>query len=406
MTPRLLLALSVLLCLLAVASAIPLTSRDSLLRSSGGRGRVHGALNRRLTREQATQQSLGDAQPQWLTQTLDHSNLASTATFQQRFYVNTSAYNPSAPRVFLMIGGEGPISPAFVGNHFIVADLAVQYGAVITSLEHRFYGQSVPNGDSSSENLRFLSSAAALEDLVVFRQHLSKIYNLPSNTVWIVFGGSYSGSLAAWARAKYPNLFHGAFATSAPLQAQLEFHQYFDVVARSVGPQCAANLKASTRELEYMLQTDRVSLQQMFQLCSPIVTDHDVANFVETLTGPIANIVQYNEDNNAYEMYDIPHMCARLESAPTLLRGLISIWSDAQNFANNTACTDISYDNMIAEMQATSDARSWTYQTCAEFGWFQNAIADGLQPFSTRISLDFYTQQCNDIFKGPFSLTA
>lgn len=43
------------------------------------------------------------------------------------------------------------------------------------------------------------------------------------NQKWIVFGGSYPGSLAAWAREKFPELIHGAISSSGPLLAKVDF---------------------------------------------------------------------------------------------------------------------------------------------------------------------------------------
>ena len=44
-----------------------------------------------------------------------------------------------------------------------------------------------------------------------------------TNPRWIVFGGSYSGSLAALFRLRYPDLTLGAVASSAPIQAKTDF---------------------------------------------------------------------------------------------------------------------------------------------------------------------------------------
>lgn len=40
--------------------------------------------------------------------------------------------------------------------------------------------------------------------------------------------------LAGWARLKYPHLFHAAVSSSSPLQAQLDFPQYNEVMRDSL----------------------------------------------------------------------------------------------------------------------------------------------------------------------------
>lgn len=77
--------------------------------------------------------------------------------------------------------------------------------------------------DLSTKNLQYLSSEQALADLAKFITGMNKAYQLPANVKWIAFGGSYPGSLAAWLRAKYPHLVHGAMSASGPLLAKVDF---------------------------------------------------------------------------------------------------------------------------------------------------------------------------------------
>jgi len=72
-------------------------------------------------------------------------------------------------------------------------------GGMSVGLEHRFYGKSVPNNDTSLSNLRYLTSTQALADAAAFRAYFANKYNT-LNSKWIIVGGSYSGCLSAWLR--------------------------------------------------------------------------------------------------------------------------------------------------------------------------------------------------------------
>lgn len=71
------------------------------------------------------------------------------------------------------------------------------------------------------KSLAFLSSEQALADLASFIEAMGD--KLSQGTRWIVFGGSYPGSLAAWVRARYPHLVHAAMSASGPLLAISDF---------------------------------------------------------------------------------------------------------------------------------------------------------------------------------------
>jgi lysosomal Pro-X carboxypeptidase len=79
----------------------------------------------------------------------------------------------------------------------------------------------MPFGDDSfnttSGNLRYLNVPQVMEDYVALLTYLKEQDTTLQNKATIVFGGSYGGMLAAWLRMKYPSMFQGALASSAPV---------------------------------------------------------------------------------------------------------------------------------------------------------------------------------------------
>eukprot|EP00455_Lapot_gusevi_P048721 TRINITY_DN678_c0_g1_i1.p2 TRINITY_DN678_c0_g1~~TRINITY_DN678_c0_g1_i1.p2 ORF type:complete len:236 (+),score=81.52 TRINITY_DN678_c0_g1_i1:52-759(+) len=145
-----------------------------------------------------------------------------------------------------------------------------------------------------------------------------------------------------------------------------------------------------------MSPAGRSSLQSMFNTCTPIVTDNDVSMFFEALSDPIAGIVQYNDDNNKYQPMNITQMCNILNHDADPLVALSELVKQINAF-QNTTCVEVDYNQYIKDMQATTAGRSWTYQTCVEFGFYQTGESAN-QPFSKYISLPWFLNQCKDIF--------
>lgn len=121
---------------------------------------------------------------------------------------------------------------------------------------------------------------------------------MPSDIKWIVFGGSYAGSLAAWARLKYPYLVHGAVSSSGPLLAKVDFEgkylmnfyyrdqqntglnsilntffffkEYFQVVRDSLNSynkKCTSNVALANQELDIFIKSEsgREKITKTFQ---------------------------------------------------------------------------------------------------------------------------------------------
>ena len=171
---------------------------------------------------------------------------------------------------------------------------------------------------------------------------------------------------------KYPNLFVGSIASSAPVQAQLDFPEYFEVVSQSVGSDCSNLIKAAQQEINNLLQTSNGigKLVQAFNICTPMVTPNDIANFQSAVSGPFAETVQYNDDAGR-NAFDIKTICNLMSNEPDPLAGLLDVWNAYNTNSGQAGCTDVNYDNYIQSMMDTSAGRSWTWQTCIEFGYFQ-----------------------------------
>lgn len=80
------------------------------------------------------------------------------------------------------------------------------------------------SGDLSTANLRFLTSRQAIEDIANFIRGQNSQSRI-ENPCWVLVGGSYAGTLAAWSRQLNPELTVGAVASSAPMLPIVDFYR-------------------------------------------------------------------------------------------------------------------------------------------------------------------------------------
>ncbi|KAM5163722.1 putative serine protease K12H4.7 [Mantella aurantiaca] len=355
---------------------------------------------------------------QWFEQRLDHFNGADTRVWKQRYFINDSFTSDDGP-IFLMIGGEGAANPAWMtqGTWMIYAE---KMRALCFLLEHRFYGKSHPTENMSVENLRYLSSRQALADLAHFQVVMTEKLGL-GNRKWIVFGGSYPGCLAAWYRLKFPHLAHAAVASSAPLQAVLNFSEYLDVVQSSLArnhSDCPKLVKEASDTLIVALgfKENYEKITHDFNLCKPleINSEMDLAFFLDTLAEYIMDVVQYNNDNREFEgvkntNLTIQVICDIMANQSWGYDIYVEVLHRILN-ATQEKCIEASYQTYIQDMRdcrwegaASAGGRQWMYQTCTEFGYFQSSDSTS-QPFSG-FPLSYHVQQCSDIFGSEFNLS-
>lgn len=72
----------------------------------------------------------------WLEQTIDHFNFRPQGTFQQRYYVDDSAWEKNGP-ILLYTGNEAPID-VFIQNTGVMWEIAPVVKGLIVFAEHRY----------------------------------------------------------------------------------------------------------------------------------------------------------------------------------------------------------------------------------------------------------------------------
>eukprot|EP00026_Physarum_polycephalum_P008650 Phypoly_transcript_08744.p1 GENE.Phypoly_transcript_08744~~Phypoly_transcript_08744.p1 ORF type:complete len:444 (+),score=66.79 Phypoly_transcript_08744:144-1475(+) len=345
------------------------------------------------------QQGQTDYPAQWFEQTVDHFNAEDTRTFQQRYYVNPTYWNKQSGLVILYINGEGPVFAPPNDPTDEVVLLAQHYNAIIVTLEHRYYGLSVPFTNLSTENLQYLSSKQALFDLanfvVNFTDSLSPAAeNLELPYSIITIGGSYSGALSAWFRLKYPQITVASVSSSGVVNAILDFTAFDEQVARSVGEECANAMRLVTQQVEAAILAGGDTSAQM-KASFGAETLVDDGDFFYFLADSMAEGVQYGYQETECNM--LLNAISNNESVvAAYINYTTTVWGGVMGIPAEYAT---SWQQNITVDENKAD-RQWWFQTCTEFGYFQNAPAEGAIR-SQFVNMTYHRTHCANVFGMP-----
>lgn len=147
---------------------------------------------------------------------MDHSD-PSSGLYSQRYYASTSSFLGPGHPIFLVMGGEGQITPETgLFYPFVVDTLAGELGAAVLQPEHRFYGESQP-APKTNENLsRLMTPAQALLDATSLAASFRASHGCgergsPAYCPVIAVGGSYPGFLAFALRLAHPEVVDASY---------------------------------------------------------------------------------------------------------------------------------------------------------------------------------------------------
>ncbi|RUS12720.1 peptidase S28, partial [Endogone sp. FLAS-F59071] len=225
----------------------------------------------------------------------------------------------------------------------------------------------------------------------------------PPTTPWIIMGASYGGALSAWAKHEYPDLVFAAIASSAPVEARYYFWEYFEPIRRGAPPHCRNSIINTVKYVDSVLFGKNAkkiqSLKARFGL--PNVTHND--DFAAALIIPIWNWQSLAPNS----VNQFTYFCEFFDKAKTEPDQITAYASYMTGYVKNLTCpdqdecfgthnprlpryTDISLDNA---------ARSWTWQLCYEFGFWQSAPPKGYPTLvSTLYTPEYSERQCRFYF--------
>ncbi|KAL3583479.1 hypothetical protein D5086_014540 [Populus alba] len=311
--------------------------------------------------------------------------------FPQRYYEFLDYFRiPDGP-IFLEICGESSCN-GIVNDYISV--LAKKFGAAVVSLEHRYYGRSMPFKSTTTENLRFLSSKQALFDLAVFRQYYQESLNLKLNRTsvenpWFVFGGSYAGALSAWFRLKFPHLTCGSLASSAVVLAIHNFTEFDQQIGESAGAECKATLQETTQLVEERLASNKQAVKTLFD-AAELEIDGDFLYFLAD-----AAVIAFQYGNP-----DI--VCSTLVKAKNNGDDLVEAYAKyvkeyyLGTFGSTVQTYNQKYLKDTSLNKHTGD-RLWWFQVCTEVAYFQVAPSnDSIR--SSKVDARYHLDLCKNVF--------
>lgn len=198
------------------------------------------------------------------TSKIDNFNTSDTRTYQQRYWVDDQYWDNKTGPVFMFICGEGRCKPPTTRGY--PYQICQDVKCLFYVLEHRYYGESQPFPDWSTDSLKYLNATQALADLNTFMttmdQEIQQKYG-GSQRKWVTIGGSYPGALSAWFKHEYPNTATVSWSSSGVILPIRNFTDFdldiWEATSRS-GPGCPAAITNITNYVQLAI-TDQLTEQ-------------------------------------------------------------------------------------------------------------------------------------------------
>ncbi|PFH52555.1 hypothetical protein AMATHDRAFT_1958 [Amanita thiersii Skay4041] len=347
-------------------------------------------------------------------QLIDHDN-PSLGTFKQR-----------GP-IILMTPGEANADgyDGYLTNRTINGRIAQQQSGSTIVLEHRFYGLSNPKPDLSVGSLQLHTLQQAVDDLVYFANNVhlpmpdgDKLS--PANAPWVLVGGSYSGALTSWTMVNKPGVFWAGYASSAVVEAILDFWEYFEPIRQNMPKNCSSDVQAVIEHIDQVFISGNTtaiqSIKDLFGMGRMTHLD-DVAGSLRNNLWDWQSLQPTSGSNSLFfkfcDALEVKNGVPAPESGWGLDNALTAWGSYFKKTYLRLLCGSTSVEDCLGTYDTTQPywtdtsidnaGRSWFWIVCNEVGYLQARAPDDQPSLVTRLVQPPYDlRQCQQMFPAAF----
>ncbi|CAG9333894.1 unnamed protein product [Blepharisma stoltei] len=343
----------------------------------------------------------------YYNQTIDHFHIPvqEAGVFSQRYYVIDDYWNVASGPIFLYLCGESECKGVTsTTKSLFPLQVAKENAARYISLEHRYYGVSIPINNTGlfQQIFQYHDVDQALADIAQFIRYMNfQMQEIRKTTIppkWVVIGGSYAGALSAWFRTRYPNLATAAWASSAVVRPILDFSDFDKQVYISTaksGQNCVDSIKSVNNLIQSQYIAGNMTvITDLFNATSVFSNDPDQITVLWYIADTMAEMVQYGKR---------VELCQALNSASSPWDKLkqVSIVGNTYGLANPNAYAVSALKNLNIAQNVMD--RQWWWQQCQQFGWLQTPSEYQMRP--SYLNMTFWNWYCQQIYSYPGGIT-
>lgn len=219
------------------------------------------------------------------------------ATFKQRYVFDSTYYKPGGP-VYLYISGETSIESRLSNIETgIIQILMNSTNGLGVIIENRYYGDSFPYTNLTTDNLAYLTNEQTIADFAYFAQHavfpgLNATLTAPT-TPWILYGGSLAGAQTSFAVKTYGDILYGGIAASGVIRVATEYPEWYAPIQKFAPQDCVTSINDIVDKFDALVAANNtagiLALKQIFGLES--LTDN--RDFAKTIAYPVGGPFDY-----------------------------------------------------------------------------------------------------------------